>query len=347
MDEYNNLLTYNHIFLNRTRRRRAHRCADHLPEGFGATGPILRGPPGFGRDLRKDMPVLERTRTSTSTSCPSAPFEQAWSAIRGTRHRQRLLEIDESLKIIRQAVAKLPEGDIAHKKVTRGWKAPPGEAYVASEAPRGEISAATSSRTAARNPYRCRMRGPSFFNISLMTDTSRGPPDRRPDRADRLDRHHARGGATGDRRRHAAGSHHIPPFRQLESRWLIGSASRRPGRFHAVGMLVVATAVLIARHHAGRTRPASTSSASSRAACRTAAARTASVRTASSSPSPTASSCSAKEDIVRRGADEAHLPVRALHRLPRGVRRLRRHPVRARHRRGRTSMSASSSFPRA
>ncbi len=86
---------------------------------------------------------------------------------------EALLEILESIKIVRQAVEKLPDTEIAHKKVSRGWKAPPGEAYVASEAPRGEISCYFVS-DGKKNPYRVRMRGPSFFNISLITATARG-----------------------------------------------------------------------------------------------------------------------------------------------------------------------------
>ena len=89
------------------------------------------------------------------------------------RHRQRLLEILESLKIIRQGIAKLPPGDVANPKVTRGWKAPEGEAYVASEAPRGEISCYFIS-DGGKAPYRARMRGPSFYNISLLGETSKG-----------------------------------------------------------------------------------------------------------------------------------------------------------------------------
>jgi len=168
LPEYNNLLTYNHIFLNRT-------CGVAIIDretalGFGATGPILRAA-GVGRDLRKDMPYS--SYEDFEFDVPKGPFEHGVVGDSWTRHRQRLLEIEESLKIIRQAVDALPEGDIQHPKITRAWKAPPGEAYVASEAPRGEVSCYFVS-DGGRFPYRCRMRGPSFFNISVLEECARG-----------------------------------------------------------------------------------------------------------------------------------------------------------------------------
>ncbi|MDH3592610.1 MAG: NADH-quinone oxidoreductase subunit D [Planctomycetota bacterium] len=168
MSEYNNLLTYNHIFLNRT-------CGVAMIDRetvlkYGATGPILRGA-GVNRDLRKDMPYS--SYEDFDFEVPVAPFEHGVAGDSWNRHRQRLLEAEQSLKIIRQAIEKMPDGEVQHKKVTRGWKAPPGEAYVASEAPRGEISCYFVS-DGGRYPYRARMRGPSFYNISLLTETSRG-----------------------------------------------------------------------------------------------------------------------------------------------------------------------------
>jgi NADH-quinone oxidoreductase subunit D len=168
MDEYNNLLTYNHIFLNRT-------CGVAIIDketalGYAATGPILRAA-GVARDLRKDIPYS--SYEDFEFNVPVGPHDKGVVGDSWNRHRQRLLEIEESLKIIRQAVDKLPEGEVAHPKITRGWKAPAGEAYVASEAPRGEISCYFLS-DGGKAPYRARMRGPSFYNISLLGETSRG-----------------------------------------------------------------------------------------------------------------------------------------------------------------------------
>jgi NADH-quinone oxidoreductase subunit D len=168
MDEYNNLLTYNHIFLNRT-------CGVAIIDKptalrYAATGPILRAA-GVARDLRKDMPYS--SYEDFDFKVPVGPHDKGVVGDSWNRHRQRLLEIEESLKIIRQAIAKLPAGDVANPKISRGWKAPEGEAYVASEAPRGEISCYFVS-DGGKAPYRARMRGPSFYNISLLGETSRG-----------------------------------------------------------------------------------------------------------------------------------------------------------------------------
>ncbi|MHC4930787.1 MAG: NADH-quinone oxidoreductase subunit D [Planctomycetota bacterium] len=168
MDEYNNLLTYNHIFLNRT-------CGiaildEELCHSFACTGPILRSA-GVKRDLRKDMPYS--SYEDFEFEIPVGPFDEGVLGDVWTRHRQRLYEIEESVKIIRQAVDNLPEGEFAHPKVTRAWKAPKGEAYAASEAPRGEISCYFVS-DGTKNPYRMRMRGPSFYNISTLEKASRG-----------------------------------------------------------------------------------------------------------------------------------------------------------------------------
>ena len=57
--------------------------------------------------------------------------------------------------------------------MTRAWKAPAGEAYVASETPRGEIAFYFIS-DGGKKPYRMKARGPSFNNISLLGECARG-----------------------------------------------------------------------------------------------------------------------------------------------------------------------------
>ena len=168
LPEYDALLSFNQIFLNRSVGVAivdADTCLD-----FGVTGPILRSA-GVRRDLRKDAPYS--CYEDFDFEVPIGPYEEGVLGDSWTRYRQRIKEIHESLKIIRQAIEKLPDGEIAHKKVTRAWKCPAGEAYVASEAPRGEMSTYFIS-DGGKNPYRVRVRGPSFYNIALLEETSRG-----------------------------------------------------------------------------------------------------------------------------------------------------------------------------
>jgi len=168
LDEYNNLLTYNHIFLNRT-------CGVGILDrqtclDFGCTGPIVRAA-GIRRDVRKDHPYS--SYEDFDFKVPVGPYEKGVLGDCWNRHRQRLLELEESLKIIRQACDRLPAGEVMNGKITRGWKAPPGEAYVLTEAPRGELAFYFVS-DGGKNPYRVKARGPSFNNISVITKSARG-----------------------------------------------------------------------------------------------------------------------------------------------------------------------------
>jgi NADH-quinone oxidoreductase subunit D len=168
MDEYNNLLTFNHIFLNRT-------CGVGILDrqsclDWGCTGPLLRAA-GIRRDLRKDVPYS--SYEDFDFQVPVGPYEHGVLGDCWNRHRQRLLELEQSLGIIRQACAKLPAGEVMNAKITRGWKAPPGEAYVATESPRGELAYYFVS-DGGKNPYRVKVRAPSFNNISVITKSSRG-----------------------------------------------------------------------------------------------------------------------------------------------------------------------------
>ncbi|MFQ5843365.1 MAG: NADH-quinone oxidoreductase subunit D [Planctomycetota bacterium] len=168
LDEYNRLLTYNHIFVKRTAGV-ALLDADTCLR-WGATGPILRAA-GVRRDLRKDLPYS--SYEDFDFDVPVGPYDRGVAGDSWNRHRQRLYEIEQSLEIIRQAVRNLPDGPVGNPKITRGWKPPPGEAYVATEVPRGELAYYFIS-DGGRNPYRMKARGPSFCNIALLQTASRG-----------------------------------------------------------------------------------------------------------------------------------------------------------------------------
>ena len=113
------------------------------------------------------------------------------------RYAIRLNEVRESLRIVRQILDKMPQGDyrVQDKKVTpppraridesmealihhfkiftEGFKVPEGEAYMAIESPRGELSCYIVSDGSAK-PYRMHIRGPSFVNLQTLPHMMRG-----------------------------------------------------------------------------------------------------------------------------------------------------------------------------
>ncbi len=156
---------------------------------LSATGPILRST-GLSWDLRRDMPYLRYDQVEFDVIVGS--YGDAFD-----RYSIRLNEIRESMRIIRQVLDAMPQGDyrIQDKKVTppprgridesmealihhfkiftEGFKVPEGEAYVAIESPRGEIACYIASDGSA-TPYRMHVRAPSFINIQTMPHMMRG-----------------------------------------------------------------------------------------------------------------------------------------------------------------------------
>ncbi|MFM8452154.1 MAG: NADH dehydrogenase (quinone) subunit D [Acidimicrobiaceae bacterium] len=156
---------------------------------LSATGPILRST-GLSWDLRRDMPYLRYDRVEFDVIVGS--YGDAFD-----RYSIRLNEIRESMRIVRQILDVMPQGDyrIQDKKVTppprgridesmealihhfkiftEGFKVPEGEAYVAIESPRGEIACYIASDGSA-TPYRMHVRAPSFVNIQTMPHMMRG-----------------------------------------------------------------------------------------------------------------------------------------------------------------------------
>ena len=90
------------------------------------------------------------------------------------RYMIRVLEMHESLKILQQALKQIPEGPIVDPKAKlRGFRPKVGESYGRIEGPKGEIGFYLISDGSA-NPYRYRVRPPSFINLTILEDMCLG-----------------------------------------------------------------------------------------------------------------------------------------------------------------------------
>lgn len=168
IDEYNNLLAYNKIFIERT--------ADvgilpaDVAVSYGVTGPNLRGS-GIAWDLRKNDPYSIYDRFDFSI-----PVGQGLVGTVGDcwdRYWVRVLEMRESVKIVRQALSQLPkEGDV-QEAVPKKIRPPKGSIYRRTESPRGELGYYIIS-DGTPNPFRLKMRSPAFTAMSVLSEISRG-----------------------------------------------------------------------------------------------------------------------------------------------------------------------------
>ena len=168
--EYHELFSYNKIFIERTAN------VGILPKetaiAYGVTGPTLRGS-GVRWDLRRDEPYLIYDRFDFDV--PVGRGEMGTVGDCWDRYMVRMREIEESAKIVRQALdqyEQLPPGEV-RAKVPRALKVPPGEVYMRTEAPRGEIGFYIVSDGGLK-PYRVKVRAPSFSNLSVFHEISRG-----------------------------------------------------------------------------------------------------------------------------------------------------------------------------
>ncbi|MDL2259928.1 NADH-quinone oxidoreductase subunit D [Deltaproteobacteria bacterium OttesenSCG-928-K17] len=133
---------------------------------YGATGPVLRGA-GVAYDVRRAEPYGIYDRFEFEV--PVAENNDSLG-----RYLVRLREIEESLKIVEQVIAQLPEGPFKHPKAPKAtWKAPAGEAYFAVEGGRGKIGVHVVSDGGKTN-YRLKLRAPGFSNLSLYSEAAEG-----------------------------------------------------------------------------------------------------------------------------------------------------------------------------
>jgi NADH-quinone oxidoreductase subunit D len=166
--ELNPLLSFNKIFLKRSAN-----IGVVTPEqawAWGLSGPSLRGS-GVDFDLRRDDPYSIYDRFQWKVCVGEGlmgTVGDCWD-----RYWVKVLEMRESLKIIRQAVEQRPhEGDVREKVPSR-VKLPAGEIYARTETPRGELGYYIVS-SGGNTPERVKVRAPAFCNLSVIDEISRG-----------------------------------------------------------------------------------------------------------------------------------------------------------------------------
>jgi NADH-quinone oxidoreductase subunit D len=162
VDEYEALLTGNRIWLGRLTNVGV-LTADECKE-YGVTGPLLRAA-GVKWDLRKAQPYSGYEKYDFEI-----PIRQNGDTF--DRYIVRMQEMRQSVRIIQQAVENIPAGPIMGK-VGKVIKPPVGEAYVSIEAPKGELGYYAVS-DGSTQPYRVRVRPPSFVNLQALDRMVRG-----------------------------------------------------------------------------------------------------------------------------------------------------------------------------
>jgi NADH-quinone oxidoreductase subunit D len=187
VDEYEGLLTGNPIFVMRTKGVARLGAEDAI--ALGACGPTLRGS-GVDIDLRRDAPYTgyENFKFKVPVRTEGDVF---------ARYICRVEELRESIGMVQQALAGMPEGPIKadapkvvlpdrekmktqmealiyhFKIITEGFTVPAGEVYQAIESPRGEMGYYVVSDGTAK-PYRVHMRGPSYANLQTLAKMCEG-----------------------------------------------------------------------------------------------------------------------------------------------------------------------------
>lgn len=187
LKDYHSLLTKNPIWLERTKGIGYLSLEDSL--SYGVTGPVLRAT-GLEWDVRKVWPYsgYEDFEFDIPTGRNSDVYD---------RYLVRMEEIAQSLRIVEQALNKLPKGDyrIEDYKIvlpkrqrldvsmealihhfllaTQGFFVPRGDAYISTESPRGEMGFYIVSDGGTK-PYRMRMRAPTFSTLQAIPLMSRG-----------------------------------------------------------------------------------------------------------------------------------------------------------------------------
>ncbi len=166
--ELNDLLSYNDIFIKRTANIGV--LPKQVAINYGASGPVLRGS-GVQWDLRKNDPysIYEKF----DFEIPVGMGEMGTLGDCWDRYIVRVREMEQSLRIIEQALDGLPEEGDVTEAVPKRIRPKNGSIYTRSESPRGELGYYIESNNSA-SPYRVKARAPSFVHLGMLPAISKG-----------------------------------------------------------------------------------------------------------------------------------------------------------------------------
>ena len=179
--EYHTLLTRNAIFIKRTAGLGV--LSAEMAKSYGCTGPVLRGS-GVDFDLRRDgETIYTRMYEGYSYKIPVAPFaDPAFGKIppdvvlgdNWCRFFVRMMEVAQSIEIIRQALDKYPttKGDY-RVPFKMNQKLPNDEVYLETECPKGSMGFYVVGDGDAE-PFRCRAKSSCFCNLSVTAPLCAG-----------------------------------------------------------------------------------------------------------------------------------------------------------------------------
>jgi NADH-quinone oxidoreductase subunit D len=166
IDEYNDLLSFNHIFIKRTGNVGA--VSKELAIKYALSGPMIRGS-GIPFDLRKDRPYSIYDKLDFDVCIGTGEkgtLGDCWD-----RYWVKMQEMKQCVRILRQCIRQMPDGAF-RAKLPRSMKVPPGEVYAEYENPRGHLGFFIESQ-GGPIPYRVHIRGPSFINLAVTTELCR------------------------------------------------------------------------------------------------------------------------------------------------------------------------------
>jgi len=167
IDEYNDLISYNKIYVERLANVAAVSKEEAI--NYNLVGPNLRGC-GFQYDVRRDEPYS--IYPELDFEVPVGTGEVGTLGDCFDRYMVRIKELKESCKIVRQCLEMIPDGPVL-ARVAKKLKPPVGDAHIRVEASRGDMGWYVVS-DGSEFPYRTKIRTGSFSAMSIVDKLSRG-----------------------------------------------------------------------------------------------------------------------------------------------------------------------------
>ncbi|MBI4369565.1 MAG: NADH-quinone oxidoreductase subunit D [Elusimicrobia bacterium] len=159
LKEYDDLLSFNPIFMDRTKN--VGLITPRQAVDWGLSGPNIRGS-GVPYDVRKTDPYSVYGKLDFEVCVGESG--SCWD-----RYYVRMREMAQSVRLVEHCLNALPSGDIVAKGVAKMPKPMPGEAYAHVEGSRGDLGIYLVS-DGSFSPYRMHVRAPSYINLAILQE---------------------------------------------------------------------------------------------------------------------------------------------------------------------------------